>query len=421
MPHFDNLYYYPIFTTYCNNVPLNSHSGIVKARHIFELYHCYADKHNNHTSPYLEWHLDPLERRIHQLPDVEAYHWDDLETHWYVGISTSHALHGAYRHALQTLGDALQPENWDCSDPWRDYNFDNKLAEIGMLHIPKPASFQEGVYSLAFHSFHKLQQQVHHNNFYAMCLIALAYVVNAVQMNHYHNLAYAGYMRGSPGFVSAHHYWCRIHGYAVTNLSKDDESTAGESGLANLPDKLIFRTRVVHTEFEPGEQDQDQEVDKLAPDLLPPALSPMEEEGQPVVSGEPSIDTRLSEMLRKHLTLNGIDQPPCVDSQPHFLPASPIAGLSEQGLEFLLQRLQEVALQQQKGEVTKERSGTAAIEWKWSAEPDQSSEPLKGLPEWVPDALNLDSSSTWEVYWEGQREESQGNLASHLIVPWEKD
>ncbi|GAB1528505.1 hypothetical protein RhiTH_011699 [Rhizoctonia solani] len=248
-----------------------------------------------------------------------------------------------------------------------------------------------------------------------MCLIALAYVVNAVRMNHYHNLAYAGYMQGSPGFVSAHRYWCRIHGYAVTDLSEDDESTA---------------------DFEPGEQDQDQEVDELAPDLLPPALSPMEEEGQPVVSGEPSIDTRLSEMLRKHLTLNGIDQPPCVDSQPQsgwhyrdisdrlgasFLPASPIAGLSEQGLEFLLQRLQEVALQQQKGEVTKERSGTAAIEWKWSAEPDQSSKPLKGLPEWVPDALNLDSSSTWEVYWEGQREESQGNLASHLIVPWEKD
>ncbi|GAB1526356.1 hypothetical protein RhiTH_009523 [Rhizoctonia solani] len=141
MPHFDNLYYYPIFTTYCNNVPLNAHLGIVEARHIFKLYHCYADKHNNHTSPYSEWHPDPLEQRLHQSPDVEVYYWDNNKAHWYVGINTSHALHGAYRHALQTLGDALQPDNWDCSKPWQDYDFGSKLAELGMPCIPKPVDF----------------------------------------------------------------------------------------------------------------------------------------------------------------------------------------------------------------------------------------------------------------------------------------
>ncbi|GAB1525777.1 hypothetical protein RhiTH_008943 [Rhizoctonia solani] len=129
MPHFDNLYYYPIFTTYRNDVLLNAHLGIVEARHIFKLYHCYADKHNNHTSPYLEWHPDPLERRLHQLPDVEVYYWDNNKAHW------------AYRHALQTLGDALQLDNWDCSKPWQDYDFGSKLAELGMPCIPKPVDF----------------------------------------------------------------------------------------------------------------------------------------------------------------------------------------------------------------------------------------------------------------------------------------
>ena len=225
----DSYYYFPIFTTYRNDVPLAADSAAMEARHIRDLYYSYADKHNNHLSPYSEWHPDPLERRIHQFPDVEVYTWDDYEPQWYLGVDTSHALNGAYRHALQVFGDALQPTGWNRREPWFDYDFASKIAELGMPYIPKPTTFHEGLYHVPYASFKTLQDEVHHHNFYAMCLIATAFVINAAKMNHYHNLAHAGYMRGSPGFVSAQRYWCRVTGYPVIDRSEDDESTAVSS------------------------------------------------------------------------------------------------------------------------------------------------------------------------------------------------
>ncbi|KAF8751078.1 hypothetical protein RHS01_08827 [Rhizoctonia solani] len=109
-------------------------------------------------------------------------------------------------------------------------------------------------------------------------------------------------------------------------------------------------------------------------------------------------------MLRKHLTLNGITQQPGNNVQPQprwhnqngfdhsgggFLPANPIPGMSKRGLDFLLQRLQGVALQRRKKKLRKERQELPSLN-EWPTEPAPSSEPLMGLPEWVPDALNQD-------------------------------
>ncbi|KDN40002.1 hypothetical protein RSAG8_08451, partial [Rhizoctonia solani AG-8 WAC10335] len=212
MTRCDSYYYFPIFTTYRNDVPLTV-------------------EHNNHLSPYSEWHPDPLERRIHQYPDVEVLAWDDHDPQWYIGLDTSHALNGAYRHALQVFGDAVQPAGWNRREPWLSYDFTTPLAQLGMPYLPKPTSFYDGLYHLPFETLEELQLKVHHNNFYAMCLIASAFVINAVKMNNYHNLAHSGYMRGSPGFVAAHRYWCRLNRHPVTDRSEDDESTAGEFEL----------------------------------------------------------------------------------------------------------------------------------------------------------------------------------------------
>ncbi|GAB1525776.1 hypothetical protein RhiTH_008942 [Rhizoctonia solani] len=125
-------------------------------------------------------------------------------------------------------------------------------------------------------------------------------------------------------------------------------------------------------------------------------------------------------MLCKHLTLNGITQQPGNNVQPQprwhnqngfdhsgggFLPANPIPGMSKQGLDFLLQQLQEVALQRRKKEIAEGEARTAVLEWEWPTEPALSSKPLMGLPEWVPNALNQDLPRTWEDYWEETRKE----------------
>ncbi|CAE6501085.1 unnamed protein product, partial [Rhizoctonia solani] len=165
--------------TYRNDVPLSWETGILEATHLSELYLVYADQHNDHLSPYSDSHPDPLERCVHEYPDIESVTWEDHEPHWYIGITLSHALNNAYRRARQVFGDALQPEGWDRLEPWRTYNFEAELATLRMPNIPQPIAFHEGAYHFPFNSRIELQRIVHLNNFYAMCLYAYAIIINA--------------------------------------------------------------------------------------------------------------------------------------------------------------------------------------------------------------------------------------------------
>ncbi|QRW26574.1 hypothetical protein RhiXN_12235 [Rhizoctonia solani] len=140
-------YCYPIFTSYRNDVPLTPELGIIEASHVRDL---------------------PLERRIHAMPDIEVFLMDDDHPpQWFLGIDLTHALHGAYTHALCVFGEAVQPAGWNRRKPWANYDYATELVKIGFPYIPRPICFKEDVYHFPANSFHKLQQQVHHNNFYA--------------------------------------------------------------------------------------------------------------------------------------------------------------------------------------------------------------------------------------------------------------
>ncbi|GAB1528367.1 hypothetical protein RhiTH_011561 [Rhizoctonia solani] len=221
-------YCYPIFTSYRNDVPLTPELGIIEASHVRDLYYVYANRHNDHYSPYSENHPDPLERRIHAMPDIEVFLMDDDHPpQWFLGIDLTHALHGAYTHALRVFGEAVQPAGWNRREPWANYDYATELVKIGFPYIPRPICFKEDVYHFPADSFHELQQQVHHNNFYAICLNALSIIITATKQMEYSNIAHVGYIRGSPACVLAHRFWCRLHGHPVVEHSEDDLSDAG--------------------------------------------------------------------------------------------------------------------------------------------------------------------------------------------------
>ncbi|CCO33784.1 hypothetical protein BN14_07870 [Rhizoctonia solani AG-1 IB] len=224
----DGVYYLPAFTTYRNDIPILPGTGIIEANHIRNLYYLYANRHNDHCSPYSERHPDPLKRCIHAYPDIEVVTFEDeFPAQWYLGIDMAHALHGSYHHALQVFGNAVQPEGWNWHQPWAHYDYASKLAEIGFPYINWPINFTEVVYNFSFDTFHELQRIAHHNNFYAMCLNAMALIIDGAKCNHYTNLAHVGYIRGSPGLVSAHRFWCRMQGLPINDPSEDDLSDAG--------------------------------------------------------------------------------------------------------------------------------------------------------------------------------------------------
>ncbi|KAF8754157.1 hypothetical protein RHS01_06495 [Rhizoctonia solani] len=141
-----SFYCFPIFTTYRNDVPLSPETGIIEANHVRDLYYIYANRHNDHPSPYSE-NPDPLERRIHAMPDVEVFLMaDDHPPQWFLGVDLAHALHGAYYHALQVFGDAVQPTGWNRHDPWGNYDYASKLEEINFPYIPRPICFTRDLY-----------------------------------------------------------------------------------------------------------------------------------------------------------------------------------------------------------------------------------------------------------------------------------
>ncbi|GAB1526424.1 hypothetical protein RhiTH_009591 [Rhizoctonia solani] len=221
-------YCYPIFTSYRNDMPLTPELGIIEASHVRDLYYVYANCHNDHYSPYSENHPDPLERCIHAMPDIEVFLMDDDHPpQWFLGVDLTHALHGAYTHALCVFGKAVQPVGWNCCKPWANYNYATELVKIGFPYIPCPICFKEDVYHFPADSFHELQQQVHHNNFYAICLNALSIIITATKQMEYSNIAHVGYICGSPACVLAHCFWCRLHGHPVVKHSEDNLSDAG--------------------------------------------------------------------------------------------------------------------------------------------------------------------------------------------------
>ncbi|CAE6421165.1 unnamed protein product [Rhizoctonia solani] len=392
----DHFYYHPIYTTYRNDVPLSPEAGVMEATHTVDLYHDYADKHNDHYSPYSERHPDPLERRIYEPPDVEVYTYGEHEPQWYVGLNLCHALNGAYWHGLQTFGDAVQPEGWDREQPYLNYDFGSQLAKLGMPYIPKPLGFHEGLYHLPFDSLADLQRHVHHNNFYIICLIATARIIDAVKMTDYHNLAYASYMRGSPALVSAHRHWCRTHGYLVLDRSEDDESTA---------------------DFELSADEQEASMDALAP--ISPAItrSPAEEEALALQPGEHVFDPTAGmrevfprnvnrgpfalanmELLRS-LRGQWNDFEHASNAATSGSPPIRLSGLPEFDVESLVARLQEASTSRTSPEPTGWGSDVAESEWEWPTNPADPNVPRLGSPSWPTITQQATPPLSWEDYW----------------------
>ncbi|GAB1521609.1 hypothetical protein RhiTH_004706 [Rhizoctonia solani] len=125
------------------------------------------------------------------MPDIEVFLMDDDHSpQWFLGVDLTHALHGAYTHALCVFGKAVQPAGWNCCKPWANYNYAAELIKIGFPYIPCPICFKEDVYHFPANLFHELQQQVHHNNFYAICLNALSIIITATKQMEYSNIAH---------------------------------------------------------------------------------------------------------------------------------------------------------------------------------------------------------------------------------------
>ncbi|GAB1527317.1 hypothetical protein RhiTH_010492 [Rhizoctonia solani] len=94
------------------------------------------------------------------MPDIEVFLMDDDHPpQWFLGVDLTHALHGAYTHALCVFGEAVQPVGWNRCKPWANYDYATELVKIGFPYIPRPICFKEDVYHFPADFFHKLQQQ----------------------------------------------------------------------------------------------------------------------------------------------------------------------------------------------------------------------------------------------------------------------
>ncbi|KAF8749197.1 hypothetical protein RHS01_10204 [Rhizoctonia solani] len=133
-------YCYPIFTSYRNDVPLTPELGIIEASHVHDLYYVYANRHNDHYSPYSENHPDPLERRIHAMPDIEVFLMDD-----------DHPL------------NAVQPVGWNCREPWANYDYATELVKIAFRTSRVPfVSKKTSITSLPIHSTSSSNNNIAH-------------------------------------------------------------------------------------------------------------------------------------------------------------------------------------------------------------------------------------------------------------------
>ncbi|KAH7311798.1 hypothetical protein B0J17DRAFT_773478 [Rhizoctonia solani] len=410
--HNQQLYIYPIFTTYRNDVPLSTVTGIYEGTHVRELA-CLGDRHNDHPSPYSESHSDPLERRIHEFPDVEYHSLGGHSPQWYVGVDLCHALNSAYYHALRDYGDALQPDNWNRREPWLYYDFDAALARLGIGPLPRPHTFLQSLYYAPFESLGELQQTVHANNYYALILNAMARVVNAIKMNHGHNLAYASYMRGSPGLTSANWLWFRLQGHPVLNRSEDDESTA---------------------EFDELVRDQMESADALEDDFpVPQDVSMEEDDSDRRSENAPLIGEHcpcLGDLGRSPLGFNLVDPVRTLPERPNSLDSifpDPVTGSSDSsplGLDCLVDKLEDLAVTQSSSELAGSGAIDSDTEWEWTTEPTLHKAPPMGPPTWPTVPQQTTPPLTWEDFWstiKGEKVAAEevpkgSSLIDHIII-----
>ena len=429
----DAQYYFPIFSTYRNGVPVSAQTGIWEAAHIFELYECYGGKHNDHPSLYADYSSDPLERRLFQSPEVEVVSWNHSDLQYYVGLRTNYALSGAYTLARQGLGDALQPAAWNRCDPWRPYDFASELAKLGMPYIPEPESFYDGIYHLPFDSLGELQRVAHRNNFYALCLFALIPVIDAVKMNHYSNVVPAGYMRGSAGLTSAERYWHRIRGFPVTDVSEDDDSAAGKSSYSRYLQPLSMLSS--YPDFELALQEQQESADALIASPEPDEI-PVARQEAPAQDCDPNTDNHAfsrdpdraellafvvanPELLRglrqRWNNIGTISNESNAGSPPVVSPC-----VLNVDLYDLIGRLEAISTRQDSPEPSASGADENGSEWEWST-PAPANAPSLGSPGWSSTTQQTTQALSWEEFWSdcintSERMEIGGSLTDHVIT-----
>ncbi|CUA71951.1 hypothetical protein RSOLAG22IIIB_09964 [Rhizoctonia solani] len=352
----------------------------MEVRHVCDIFLCFNSKFNNHYFPYSEGHPDPLERRIYQYPDVEEIPWNHYGSQWYVASNLYHAFNAVYRHAVILIGDALGPDRWNRREPWLSYDFARKLRELGMPDFPRPSTFREGAHTAPFDSLEDLQREVHVNNLYAICLVAIAKIVDAVKMNGFSNLVLADYMRSSPALIAGHRYWCRTVGYVILDRSEDAESAAN---------------------FEQLIEEQRESQDALALATPPDSISPMELSSVPASpdrafnaidwrNGEQREDidcgtdpfavanTELVRTLRNRRDDIHIPSDVASTSSPPMVPSAD----GDFDFDNLVDRLAEISAFWAAREATGFGNDQPEPKWEWPTKPASHEDPAIGSPHW---------------------------------------
>ncbi|KAB5588017.1 hypothetical protein CTheo_8544 [Ceratobasidium theobromae] len=190
-----------------------------------------------------------------------------------VTTDTAHSLHRTYKHTRQILGDAIRPIGWDCTLPWGEYDWEAAFNRLGLPYLSTPAHYGKDCLDLAVNTLGDLTTTTHHYNFYTICVVAFTFVMHSLQQAHYSNYMHTYDFQGSPALVTAHHYWCSLHGFGVDGLSEDsckglseseDKNTYGESAAKHIRFTTdISRTTVCHHSGKTPSGSQD----------LPPLLS----------------------------------------------------------------------------------------------------------------------------------------------------
>ncbi|KAB5587517.1 hypothetical protein CTheo_9044 [Ceratobasidium theobromae] len=177
----------PVFSCERMDIPFRGmYQGITEAQHISELYRVYHLKHNDHWMPYNYSHPDVLERRMYDQPDIErnaflgGYIWRISET-------TTAALRVAFTRVWINLGDACRPVGWNREHPWLNYDFHTPLCAQGFPYLAPPEGFRPDAFSSPFNSLQALQSQVHHFQFYAICMHAMVLCHDAQTYAHSSN------------------------------------------------------------------------------------------------------------------------------------------------------------------------------------------------------------------------------------------
>jgi hypothetical protein len=237
----------PVFIPYHNDVLFVGRQAFIEAYHLIDLYTCYADKHNDHWTPYNYNHPDVLERRIYQSPDIEIIGDLDSDERWRVSLSTATALRAAFRQVRINLGEATELPNWNRDRPWDDYEFGPALIAAGFPYIPEPEGWSgPDALTQNFSAYYELVEHVAHLQFYSICIHVLSQIYAAHTFLNYTEQMWAGYVRSSPGLVAAHRYWMRKEGYSVP---PDTQDSLSDDGKPHFVETLHIPLRVLTPSF----------------------------------------------------------------------------------------------------------------------------------------------------------------------------